>query len=148
MKCPKCGKQMSPNFTSRSCDNCDGEPESIFYTGDTLASLSKMLDLPKSRKRNIDTQHSRIVTPSYGDVDEIDREILIPYFLERIANITIDVTCEDYNYKDWKWGWEVLDHGQNSNKPKIRVYIYGDQDFLHNYVYFDIQVMIKLKSID
>lgn len=146
MECPKCGKKMFKNFTSWSCDNCDGKPDSTFYTSDTLTSLTKTLGFPKSRKKNEDIQHFRLVTPSYGDVDEIDQEILIPYSLDRISHIDVKVRCDDVYFQDYQYEWEVLNHGNDGNKPKIRVYIYGDPDFLPNYVYFDVKVIVKLND--
>lgn len=146
MECPKCGKKMSKNFIRWPCDNCNGEPETTYYTTDTLSSLCKTLAFPKYRKKNEDIQIFRLVTPSYGDVDEIDREVLIPYSLNRVKGIKIDVRCEDAYFQDYQWGWEVLNHGNDGQKPKIRVYIYGDPDFLPNYVYFDVRVVIKLNN--
>jgi len=123
---------------------CVREDNLTHYTINNLHSLYNSLNFPKPHKGKIDKTHACVTVPAYGDIDEVDTEMVIPHKMGTFSHIDFRVTCSDSNCTDWKHDWETIE--DQAEWPKFRVYIYGVNDFLPNFIHFNITATVRLNK--
>ena len=133
---------MVQNFSSWECDACKVNDRLTYYTVANVSSLRGVLNFPDPPKDKMDKMYASVTVPSSGDIDEIDAVMEIRHKMVSFVNVKFDVKCDDKNYTDWKHDWEVVE--DQGAWPKVRVYIYGVNGFLPNYLKFEITATVRL----
>ena len=137
-------------FSEWVCEDCQTRNQTYYTSKNLPRSLFNFLCFPTKLKNDVNIIHAHTVTPNHGDVPNWNTIITIPYAIESIQDINIDIICDKMTpMMGWGWSYGEICPKDCHTQTHLKVDFYpihGSSAFLANDAKFTITLKFKLKA--